>query len=376
MDESDSHISAARTALALAAAALLAALVSSTQLWYNWRSQGYPADWIGLSASKLVEWSMWAAFVPVIVRLERRRGFGVRPATRALAAHGVAAVGFFAVSNLVLTGLSVVVDPVVAGDAFGHAYLQRAGAKLVSTVVVYAAILCGWWLLRLREERHRQAAVSARLRADLSDARLLNLKIQIQPHFLFNTLHTVAGLVREGDRQTAIETIEELSELLRRALRDVEQQEVPLDEELDFLERYVRIQQLRFGDRLSVEVRREPDVADALVPSLILQPIVENAVRHGLDPAHGAGRVIVTAARTADELVLEVEDNGAGMASDLPREGLGLGNTRRRLEQLYGGRASLRVEGGTTRGTRVVIRVPHRRADRPALGSRLEPVHG
>ncbi len=350
-----------RTPLLLAAAAVVIALVSASQLYFNWVAAGYQASFRELAGSKLLEWGLWTAFVPVIVRIERTRGFTARPPGLAATVHLLSALAFFAVLNGALSGLTLIVDPAAAGASFGRTYLQRAGAKLASAMVVYAAILCGYWLLRLREERHREAALSARLRADLSDARLLNLKSQIHPHFLFNALHTVAGLVQEGDPETAVETIAELGDLLRRALRDYDQQEVPLREEMEFLQRYVRIQELRFGDRLEVTLEADLGAADAAVPSLLLQPIVENAIRHGLDldGGHG-GRVVVTARGNGRELVLEVTDNGRGIGEGPVREGLGLGTTRRRLQQLYGPAASLRVRPARGGGVSVVIRLPLR----------------
>ena len=362
------------TALLLAAGAVAITLVSSTQLYYNWVSQGYDVSFPRLAATKLVDWGLWAAFVPVIIGVERRHGFEAGPWRRALLVHVATAAAFFAVVNAALAGFSLIVDPAAAGTSFAHAYVQRAGAKLVSTVVVYAAILGGYWLLRLREDRHRQAALSARLRADLSEAELLNLKMQIHPHFLFNTLHTVAALVREGDRDVALETIEELSELLRRALRTIDQQEVRLSEELAFLERFIRIQSLRFGDRLAVELDADGAARDALVPTLLLQPIVENAIRHGLDLEHETGRVTINARRDADAVELSVEDNGTGFEPG-SKEGLGLGTTRRRLEQLYNGGASLSVEPVVAGGTCVRIRLPYRPAG-PTPAARPEPARG
>lgn len=344
-------------ALALLGGATTLALVSASQLYFNWTSHGYEADFLQLTGLKFVEWGLWAAFVPLIVRIERRQGVEARSLVRRLFAHLGAALAFFAILNGVLSGLSTMVETTLVGG-FGEIYMQRAEAKVATALLVYAAILATSYMLRLREERHIEAAWSARLRADLADARLLNLRMQIHPHFLFNTLHTVAALVREGDRATAVETLEELSELLRRALRSVEQQEVPLSEEIEFLQRYVNVQHLRFGERLQVELNVDEDVLDALVPSLLLQPLVENAIRHGLDLDHGIGRVQVSAQRMELNVVIAIEDNGVGMAPGALQEGLGLGTTRRRLEELYRSRASLQIRGADNGGTRVIVCLP------------------
>jgi signal transduction histidine kinase len=360
-----------RMVIAVTAGAVVVAVVSAAQLYFNWVSQGYDASFPLIAASKLVEWFLWAVYVPVIVIVERRYGFRKRPFARSVLVHAVTGLALFIVANGVLTWFSMIVDPAPGTSSLGDAYMRRAGAKIVPAGTVYAAILAGYWLLHLREERHREGARNARLQADLSEARLLNFKMKMHPHFLFNALHTVAGLVRQGDRDAAVETIEELSELLRWALRDLDQQEVSLREELEFMERYFRIQQYRFGDRLATELVVEDEVRNALVPSLVLQPLAENAIRHGLDLDQGAGQVRLIARRVGDSLILVVEDNGAGMTAG-SKEGLGLGTTRQRLHQLYGADAALSIVGLPGRGTRVEIRLPYHVAPtEPALaGSR------
>lgn len=353
--------------IAVAAGAVVVAVVSAVQLHVNWVSQGYEPNFLLIASAKLVEWFLWALYVPVIVVVERRYGFRKRPLTRPVLVHAATGLALFMVANGVLTWFSMIVDPALGTSSLADAYVRRAGAKIVPAATVYAAILAGYWLLHLREERHREGARNARLQADLSEARLLNFKMKMHPHFLFNALHTVAGLVRQGDREAAVDTIEQLSELLRWALRDFEQQEVSLREELEFMERYFRIQQYRFGDQLSTELIIADQVRDALVPSLVLQPLAENAIRHGLDLDQGPGQVRLVARRIDDSLILAVEDNGAGLTAG-SKEGLGLGTTRQRLHQLYGGAAALSIEGLPGRGTRVEIRLPYHVAPRePAL---------
>ena len=355
------HITGRRTrvTLALLGGASTLALITTSQLYLNWTAQGYEADFLQLAGAKFIEWGMWAGFVPVIARIEQRFGFVARPLFPALITHMTAAVTFFAVLNGVLSVLTMRVDQAAAG-AFGSVYWQRAEAKVATALLIYSAVLTVAHMLRLREERHREAAASAQLVADLADARLLNLRMQLHPHFLFNTLHTVAGLVREGDRATAVETLEELGELLRRALRSVERQELPLREEIEFLERYIRVQHLRFGDRLQVVIDVDEDATDALVPTLLLQPLVENAIRHGLDLDHDAGCVTITAQRTAGAVVIAVQDNGSGLDPLKLQEGIGLGTTRRRLEHLHRSEAALVVSSEKSGGTRITVRLPYR----------------
>jgi two-component sensor histidine kinase len=196
---------------------------------------------------------------------------------------------------------------------------------------------------------------ASELEAQVSRAQLQALQMQIRPHFLFNTLNTISGLVRIDDKAAAITMLAGLGELLRMLLRSDGAQEVPVHQELALIERYLQIEQVRFGDQLTVEVRVEPGVEDALVPNLILQPLVENAVRHGVGTA--TGRVEVAVRRIGTTLRMEVSDSGEAGPRDASRLGIGLTNTRARLERLYG--AVHRFElAQSTAGTSAIIEIP------------------
>lgn len=205
------------------------------------------------------------------------------------------------------------------------------------------------------QERERQAL---ELEGRLNEARLHALRMQLHPHFLFNTLNAIATLVHK-DPQLADDMIGNLSELLRAALDTSSQQVIPLRQELEFLDRYLQIQQARFGDRL--EVVREIDSAllDCLIPTMILQPLVENAVRHGIEPNTGPGRLTLSARRDAGRLRLVVTDNGKGLsATTAPVEGIGLANTRARLAQLYGESGRLTLTCSPAGGLAAEIELP------------------
>jgi signal transduction histidine kinase len=197
-----------------------------------------------------------------------------------------------------------------------------------------------------REEAVRLQAHAAELHAQLAEARLAALRTQLNPHFLFNTLHAISTLV-ERDPRGVRRMIARLSELLRTSLDEGDEQEVPLEKELAFLNRYLEIMEIRFQGRLEVDTRADGGVLDALVPTLILQPLVENAVKHGVSKMAGTGLIQIRAYRDAeDRVVLTVRDNGPGLDDDRgegaqPRDGVGLANTRARLEQLYGHDQSL-----------------------------------
>lgn len=192
-----------------------------------------------------------------------------------------------------------------------------------------------------REETATLQAQAARLQAQLAEAHLTALRSQLDPHFLFNTLHAISSLV-ERDPRGVRRMIARLSELLRSTLEGAQEQEVTVETEMAFLQRYLEIMEIRHQGRLTVELDIHPDVLPALVPTLILQPLVENAVRHGVSQVEGMGQIAVAARRDGEQLILEVRDNGPGPdANTRAQEGVGLRNTRERLAQLYGPSQSL-----------------------------------
>lgn len=206
----------------------------------------------------------------------------------------------------------------------------------------------------------RRSQERDRLEASLAKARIEALKMQLQPHFLFNSLNSIAALVHR-DPHAADEMLAGLSDLLRLTLESSGEQELPLSEELKFVERYLAIEHVRFGERLRFEIDIAPDVRGALVPTFLLQPLVENAVHHGLEPQQGTGLLSIRAWREGPRLRLTVADNGPGLADESPhREGIGLANTRARLRELYGNAATLELKSGD--GMKVEISLPFRLA--------------
>ncbi len=191
--------------------------------------------------------------------------------------------------------------------------------------------------LAYRRESERRALDSAHLETRLIEAQLQSLQRQLQPHFLFNTLNAISGLMRT-DVEAADRMMDRLGDLLRMALESGNVQELPLKEELEMLQKYLDIEQVRFGRRLSVAMRIEPDTLAAMVPNFLLQPLVENAVRHGVAPHTRQGRVAIEARREGNRLVIRIRDSGDGVAPHyltLLNQGVGLTNTRARLEHLY-----------------------------------------
>ncbi len=224
--------------------------------------------------------------------------------------------------------------------------------------------------IRFYERTQARQRRETELEARLAQARLQALRMQLNPHFLFNTLNSIASLVHEQPQ--AEEMIEALSSLLRLTLNASDRQEVTLREELHFLDHYLLIEQIRFGDRLRVEKQIDAAALDTRVPILILQPLVENAVKHGIESQIAPGLVRITAERAGELLLLRVEDNGRGPAVSAKgalKEGVGLSNTRSRLNELYGDRASLRLAPGGTGGFLAEIQLPCR----PAVSAVAQP---
>lgn len=210
---------------------------------------------------------------------------------------------------------------------------------VTASVVTFACTVIAWYAVtNYREARERQLE-AVELGAMLQKAQLQALRSQLNPHFLFNTLHSIAELIHENPRQ-AEQMVLQLGDLLHKSLK-TQAVEVPLREELDFVRSYLAIEQVRLGDRLELVWQIDPAAADVLVPSLILQPIVENSIQHAIAVSSHAGRLEITARRTPDQLHLQVRDNGPGLGGprEKPGNGIGLENTRARLDRLYGSRA-------------------------------------
>jgi two-component system LytT family sensor kinase len=210
---------------------------------------------------------------------------------------------------------------------------------------------------------YRRSREHEQLEARLAETRLQLLSMQLQPHFLFNTLNTIAELVHD-DPDRADYMIAGLSDLLRRALDLGTAQEIPLEAELDLLSRYLDIQKARFGERLQVRTAIDDGARDAVVPVLLLQPLVENAIRHGLAERLAAGRIDIAISRAGAMLLISVTDDGPGAARNAAgqKERLGLGNTRARLDALYGSDHRLELTNAPDRGARVLLEIPYRAA--------------
>ena len=370
----------ARRAAAGAAITIVLGFLQGTMLWLGLRSEGTTIP--GLRPERLVlwqvlGWSTWAVLAPAILALGAR----VRPEPRRLrwfAVHVPAAAACAALFSAGMVAASRLVQPWGPSGLdrpFFMEVIRHATSFLHLGLLAYFGILGAGYALdyyhRFRERELRAVQLETRL----ANARLEALRLQLQPHFLFNTLHTAAGLVRQGETDAAVETLARLSDLLRVTLEGEGRQLVPLAEELRLADLYLGIQQVRFSDRLRIERAVDETLLPALVPAFVLQPLLENAVRHGIGRRAAAGTLRVVAERAAEGgLRLEVHDDGEGLDGepatpggaaapgadppDARHEGVGLANIRARIAELYGGAARLELLPRPGRGAIARVTLP------------------
>ena len=312
------------------------------------RAEGMHHDWPSLFLVRLLAWLVWALATPAVMRFERLRGL------RAALVHPAACLLIGLVSAAWLAWLEWLLNPWANPSV--PDFLPRWQAlileNLLGDAVLYGTLVAVSYALRTREQMARQREL-------LAHARLDALRRQIEPHFLFNSLNAVVSLIREERNDDAIAVTVELSDLLRRVLDDSSRQLVPLFEELDFLGKYLDIQRLRFGERLGVAIERSPDLAMAQVPALLLQPLAENAIKHGIGRRVEGGRLDIRVARDQNRLTIAVENDGPPLP---PRreDGIGLANIRARLRSLYGDEAALDIADGAPGRVLVTVSLPYR----------------
>ena len=292
----------------------------------------------------------WLLLLPLAagtVALAGRFSFERRNRAQSAIVHTLACAAFGIVHLAGITPFRVL----IAADPVDWEHLTRGFVNAVR-LLLYLDVFTYWAIVGMYLALH-----FSNLRTSLAEARLAALRAQLNPHFLFNTLNAISTLALKGDQPAVTETIGRLSGLLRAAL-DEHTEEIVLTREIEFLDDYVAIQQIRFADRLCVQKCVAADTLDGLVPTMILQPIVENAIKHGVNAQRGGGRVIVSAVRNNGSLIIEVRDSGPGFRPGAPHDGIGLANTRARLEQLYG--SHYRFEYGTMPegGASVRITIP------------------
>lgn len=408
-----------RAALQLALVVLVAGL-STVQRAELFDARGLEFDALSVFGRQLLWWGSWAVgglfLVPLAAWTWSRWRSGLLFVGVQLVVCAAAAVGFDALHQRI-EGRSELRErrfELDGGRSFDRAGPRRAlgsqregadgperrglpgrrsglfrGLRLQREVLIYWIVVGLGLAVRAylagREEARRRGEVelrAERLRAELARAELQSLRSELNPHFLFNALHAVGGLVRSGEAQTALETLSSIGSLLRTTLDRTETQESSLADEVAIIERYLAIERLRFGERLETSISVPAELAAVRVPSLVLLPLVENAVRYAVEPRNEGGSVAIEARRDGDACVIEVRDDGPGFPPEVleltgppvadgeERRGIGLANTRARVEMLYGTEAGLELANGAEGGARVRIRVPFAGRAEPRPGRR------
>ena len=325
-----------------------------------------------LLALNLVYWYIPALLAPIIMAFALRHPFDRIRWPRQLALHLAGALAYSVVHTTIMMtvrSLLLIGQPLPPDyPGFRNYTLLAYLTQLDWLLMTYLFLIGLAWALAYRHESEERALNTSQLETRLVEAQLQALQRQLHPHFLFNTLNTVSGLIRT-DPDGADKMIDRLGDLLRMTLHKSGIQEVSLKEELDVLGKYVEIERTRFGNRLTIDMQVQPETLDAQVPSLVLQPLVENAIRHGIAPNARPGRIAVSAERENDELVLQVLDNGDGLPPErlmALNRGVGLDNTRARLSHLYPDHFEFSFSN-LDRGFCVTIRIPFE-VQAPAAG--------
>lgn len=335
--------------------------------------RGQPVDWFQAVALEALYWVPWFALTPILLGAARRYPLDGTDTWRAVRAHLLVMLPL----GVVQTSAAILIE-LAAIDAFrppAHGLGEVLRRQLTGAP---SLLITAWWkywvfmgvfaairsVRRLRERELR----AAQLESQLATAQLQALKAQLHPHFLFNTLHAIS-MLHFVDVDAANRILVQLSELLRLALDRSDALEVPVAQEIDFLDRYLQIEQTRFDDRLDVTLDVDDAALDAAVPNLILQPLVENALRHGIAPRADAGRLVIrarTGGARGERLLLEVEDDGPGLARGWSLDthaGVGLANVRDRLQLAFGAEASLQLTRATVGGGTIArVEMPFARA--------------
>ncbi|HWS54174.1 MAG TPA: histidine kinase [Pyrinomonadaceae bacterium] len=334
------------------------------QLYYTTLLGERPLSWRSVASQQFIYPYLWAFGTIIVLRLAGRFPVEGRRLWRNLLLHVLLATLF----AVVITGAFQIINHFV--NVEGRPYTPWATLQWIifnssENYGIYGIILVLHSAFRYYKRSREGELRASQLEAQLSRAQLQALKMQLQPHFLFNTLHSISALVHR-DPDCADRMIARLGDFLRLTLENSGAQEVSLQKELEFLRCYLEIERVRFRDRLTTRMDIDPRTLDTPVPNLILQPIVENALRHGIAPRSSPGRIEISTKRDNDSLRIQVKDNGPGLpAISKPngrfREGVGLANTRARLARLYGGSHRLELANAPEGGLVVTLEIPAHR---------------
>ena len=336
-------------------------LIDAMQTVFGMRAEGMHHAWVRLFATQMLSVLPWALATGFVMRLGRRfPPVKVKP----LAAWFVhlaacAAIGLlFAAWTMCLDASFNPYQIAAPAAPSVHEWITRFYNGVLFSLVLYTATLAVSYVLDSKSRLAYQQTETARLNEQLSKAQLDALRRQIEPHFLFNSLNAIAGLVREKNNDAAVSMIAGLSDFLRRLLEDSTRQQVPLGEEVEFAQKYLDIQKVRFVERLQFSVDVPTDLLLAQVPALILQLMVENAVKHGISQRAQGGAIRIAAFRSNDRLTVTVYNDGPAVKWENMRSGIGMANMRTRLRSLYGDAFNLDMHNHDPSGVEVSVSVP------------------
>lgn len=350
-------------ALALFGVATIIAVLYSIERYFYARLVGMPVALSQLVPAELLFTYAWALLTPLVMAVAQRFPVRGNLAMRNGIIHLGAMVAFVLAHVTLFSLAAAAAGATVGGETFLQMYARYLLTWTVLDAIVYCALVVVHHAVVYYRVSKDRAIRASQLEARLAQSQLQMLRMQLQPHFLFNTLHSISALMHKDVRR-ADSMVVALSDLLRMSLQNIGAQEVPLQSELEFLQRYLAIMTIRFGERLKVTVNVDEHVRDARVPNLFLQPLVENSFRHGFSDL-GAGSISITVRRDGDMLRCEVVDDGRGLKS-AHKEGVGLASTRQRLQHLYGEQQTFSLQGAPGEGVRVTMVIPFKPFERTA----------
>lgn len=340
---------------------LVIGVLSAAQFYYTLLAENVAVAWVKIFSVQAGQWFSWIPLSFLILELGSAFPFERRRWPLRLFIHLVASAVLAGIHIAIHSAIIVLTEPFPWRQ--NYEFSDVFGGQLRSLIdldfLIYWGVL-GAGLAFSYYQKYRAGELQAvELQAQLAQAQLQALKMQLHPHFLFNTLNAIAALVRKNENKAATDMLAGLSDLLRLALENAGAQEVSLKRELDFLERYLEIERIRFADRLHVHMRIAPETLEARVPNLILQPLVENAIRHGVAGRATSGAIEICAERHDGRLRLQVKDDGPGLPPDKAlSNGVGLSNTMARLQRLYGSAQSLEFDNAPEGGAVVTLEIP------------------
>ena len=353
--------------LAIVAVWALLGVIYAAPIYIELRAEQHGHMAWRIFAWGILTWVAWAPLTLAITWLARRYSLVEESWKRNLAVHVPAFLLVSALHSAAATAVTLWVQPFDnMGDSpkeFWPRFLGRLTGSFGSDLLIYGGVVGVFYAFDYYRKYREREFEATRLEAQLAQAQLDSLRMQLHPHFLFNTLNGIVGLVRDNKNSAAVSMLVGLSDLLRHTLEHSSQHEVELREEINFIKLYLGIQEMRFSDRLRIELNIDPRTTKALVPNLILQPLTENALRHGIGRSAESGLVGISSAVEDSHLRLTVYDEGAGLPDDWQLKGsagIGLANTAARLQQLYDNDHEFDIRNRDSGGVEVVIVIPFR----------------